>query len=187
MPHHWDYHRQGGRCSSDRGLPFREGIRAITPDFVSRPTRVRIGESESVKMNKPEFNELEKIELAEELFGIDFPDGLDVSEDLALNNPREVVDYFELHLRGWGPTPAAADFLKEMAKKHNNPGLAKGLHGIWRRDQISALIAEIFNTGDRSSGGDDDAVVPVKKPPGPKAGGRGAAQSLDDDNPSGRS
>jgi hypothetical protein len=138
-------------------------------------------------MHKPEFNELEKIELAEELFGIDFPDGLDLTEDLTVNNPREMVDYFELHLRGWGPTPAAADFLKEMAKKRNSPALAEGLHGSWRRDQISAVIREIFNTGDRRTGGDDDAVIPVKKPRGPKAGGRAAAQSLDEDNPSGRS
>jgi hypothetical protein len=140
-----------------------------------------------MKMNKPEFNELEKIELAEELFGIDFPDGLDVNEDLTLNNPREVVDYFELHLRGWGPTPAAADFLKEIARKHNSPALAEGLHGSWRRDQISALIREIFNTDDRSFGGDDDVVIPVEKPRSPKAGGRAAAQSLDQDDPSGRS
>ncbi len=62
-------------------------------------------------MQKPEFNlfeELEKIELAEELFGIDFPVDLDVTEDLTVNNPREVVDYLVLHLRGWGPNPAAA-------------------------------------------------------------------------------
>ena len=139
-------------------------------------------------MHKPEFNELEKIELAEELFGIDFPVELDLTEDLTVNNPREVVDYFVLHLRGWGPNPAAADFLMEMAKKHNNPSLAEGFDGSWRRDQISAVIREIFNAGDRSTGGDDDkAVIPVKKPRGPKAGGRAAAQSLDEDNPSGRS
>ena len=146
-----------------------------------------MGESESVKMNRPEFNELEKIELAEELFGIDFPDGLDLTEDLTVNNPREVVDYFELHLRGWGPTPVAADYLRELAGKHYSPALAEGLHGSWRRDQISAVIREIFNTGDRGTGGDDDAVIPVTKPHSPRAGGRAAAQSLDGDNPSGRS
>jgi hypothetical protein len=135
-------------------------------------------------MYESEFNELEKIEFVEELFGIDFPDELDVTEDLTVNNPREVVDYFELHLRGWGPNPAAATFLKEMSKKHNNPALAEGLHSSWRRDQISAIICEIFDTGDRSTGGDDDAAIPVKKPRGPKAGGRAAAQSLDEDNPS---
>src|SRR5438034_12459 len=140
-------------------------------------------------MQKPEFNlfeELEKIELAEELFGIDFPVDLDVTENLTVDNPREVVDYFVLHLRGWGPNPAAADFLKEMAKRHNSPALAEGLHDNWRREQISAVIREIFNTGDRSAGGDDDAVIPVRRPRSPKTGGRAAAQSLDEDNSSGR-
>jgi len=141
-------------------------------------------------MQKPEcnlFEALERIELAEELFGIDFPVEPNATQDLTVDNPREVVNYFVLHLRGWGPNPAAAAFLKEMAKKHNRPALAEGLHDSWRRDQISALIREIFNTGDRSTGGDDEAVIPVKKPRGPKAGGRAAAQSLDEDNPSGRS
>jgi hypothetical protein len=139
------------------------------------------------KLEFDRFEELEKIELAEELFGIDFPVDLDLTEDLTMDNPREVVDYFVLHLRSWGPNPAAADFLKEMAKKHNRPALAEGLHESWRRDQISAVIGEIFNTGDRSTGGDDAAAIPVKKPRSPKAGGRAAAQSLDEDNPSGRS
>ena len=46
------------------------------------------------------FEELETIELAEELFGTDFP--VDLTEDLTVKTPREVVDYFVLHLRGWG-------------------------------------------------------------------------------------
>ncbi len=74
-----------------------------------------------------------------------------------------------------------------MAKKHNSPALAEDLHDSWRRDQISAVIREIFNTGDRSTGEDYESVIPVKKPRGPKAGGRAAAQSVDEDNPSGRS
>ncbi|MGP0017879.1 MAG: hypothetical protein ACLPHP_04855 [Candidatus Sulfotelmatobacter sp.] len=126
------------------------------------------------------FEELENIELAEEVFGTDFP--VDLTEDLTVNNPREVVDYFVLHLKGWGPNPVAADFLKQLATKHNRPALAQGLHDSWRREQISAVIQEIFNIGDLSVGGDDDSVIPVRKPRGPKSGGRVAAQSLDDDN-----
>jgi len=141
-------------------------------------------------MQNPEFNlfeELEKIELAEELFGIDFPADIGVSEDLTLENPREVVDYFVLHLRGWGQNPAAAKFLKVMAKKHDTPALAEGLHDSWRRDQISAVIREIFNTGDPSIGGDDDALFPVEKPRGPKAGHGAAAQRVEEDSSAGRS
>jgi len=123
------------------------------------------------------FEDLEKIELAEEVFGTDFP------VDLTVNNPREVVDYFLLHLKGWGPNPVAADFLKQLATKHNSPALAQGLHDSWRREQISAVIQEIFNIGDLNAGGDDGPEIPVRKPRGPKSGGRAAAQSLDDDNP----
>jgi hypothetical protein len=127
------------------------------------------------------FEELEKLDLAEEVFGADFP--FDLSEDLTVNNPRELVDYFVLHLRGWGPNPVAADFLKQLATKRNSPALAQGLHDSWRREQISAVIQEIFNIGDLSAGGDDDSVIPVRKPRSPKSGGRTAAQGLDDDSP----
>jgi hypothetical protein len=75
----------------------------------------------------------------------------------------------------------AADFLKQLATKRNSPALAHGLHNSWRTDQISAVIEEIFNISDLNAGGDDDSVIPVRKPRGPKTGGRAAAQSLDDD------
>jgi hypothetical protein len=123
------------------------------------------------------FEELEKIELAEDLFGTALP------VDLAFDNPRGIVDYLALQLKGWGPKPVAADFLKQLATKRNSPALAQGLHDSWRREQISAVIQEIFNIGDLSAGGDDDSVIPVRKPRSPKSGGRAASQSLDDDNP----
>lgn len=78
------------------------------------------------------FEDLEKIELAEELLGTDFP--VDLTVDLTVDDPREVVDYFVLHLRDWGPNPVAADLLKKLAKKHNSPTLAEGLHDSWRRE-----------------------------------------------------
>jgi hypothetical protein len=131
------------------------------------------------------FEELKKIDLSEEVFGTDFP--VDLTEGLTVNNPREVVDYFVLHLKGWGPNPVAADFLQQLATKRNSPALAQGLHDSWRREQIAAVIQEIFNIGDRSAGGDDASAIPVRKPHGPKSGGRAAAQSLDDDNPIDRS
>jgi hypothetical protein len=128
------------------------------------------------------FEELEKIDLAEEVFGTAFPVDL-LTDDLTVNNPREVVDRIVLQLKGWGPNPVAADFLKQLATKRNSPALAQGLHDSWRREQISAVIQEIFNIDDLSAGADDDSVIPVRKPPGPKSGGLAAAQSLDDDKP----
>jgi hypothetical protein len=124
------------------------------------------------------FEEVEKIDLAEDLFGTNVP------LDMAFDNPREIVDYLVSELKGWGPNPVAANFLKQLATKRNSPTLAQGLHDSWRREQISALIQEIFNTGDRSAGGEDEAAIPVRKPRNPKSGGRAAAQSLDEDNPS---
>ena len=127
---------------------------------------------------KPDFiDELEKVSLARDLFG-DFP------VDLAFDNPREIVNYLVTQLKGWGPNTAAADFLKKLSKTHNNPRLAQGLHDIWRREQISAVVQEIFQRN-RSTGG-EDAVIPVRKPQRPKSGGRAAAQSVDEENPSGR-
>lgn len=126
------------------------------------------------------FEELEKIELAEDVFGTDLP------VDLVFDNPREIVNYLALQLRGWGPNRVAADFLKRLATKRNSPALAQGLHNSWRRDQISAVVEELFDISDLSAGGDDDSVIPVRKPRGPKTGGRAAAQSLDNDDPSGR-
>jgi hypothetical protein len=126
------------------------------------------------------FEELEKIGLAEDLFATDLP------VDLALDNSAELVDYLMLQLRGWGPNSLAAHFLKKLAEKQSSPALAQGLHDSWRRDQISAIIQEIFNPSDRSVGGDDGAAIPVRKPRSPKSGGRAAAQSIDADSPSGR-
>ena len=127
-------------------------------------------------MQKPDFNflaEMEKIDLAEDVFGTSLL-------ALTFDNPREIVEYLVVHLRGWGPNPVAADFLKKLAQTRNNPALAKGLHDNWRREQISAVIQEIFNAGDLSAGGDDDSLIPVKKPHGPKSGSRAAAQNLDE-------
>ncbi len=126
------------------------------------------------------FEELKKIELAEDVFETDLP------VDLVFDNPREIVSYLASRLRGWGPNQRAADFLRQLATKRNTPALAEGLHDSWRKDQISVVVEEIFNIGDLSAGGDDDSVIPVRRPRGPKTGGRAAAQSLDDDDPSGR-
>jgi len=123
------------------------------------------------------FKELEKIELAEDVFGTHLPVAL------APDSPRGIVDYLVPQLRGWGPNGVAADFLKQLAAKRNSPELAQGLHDNWRREQISAVVQEIFNIGDLSGGG-DDSVIPVRKPHTPKSGGQAAAQSLDDDRSS---
>jgi len=38
----------------------------------------------------------------------------------------------------------AADFMKKLAKAQGNPGLAEGLNGSWRREQIAAVVKELL-------------------------------------------
>jgi hypothetical protein len=42
------------------------------------------------------------------------------------------------------PSKGAAALLKRLAKAHNNPELAEGLEGTWRREQIAAIVREMF-------------------------------------------
>jgi hypothetical protein len=62
----------------------------------------------------------------------------------SFGSPSEIVDWLELHLSNRSPNKEAAAFLRKLAKTHNNPELAKGLEGRWRREQITAIIREIF-------------------------------------------
>ena len=125
------------------------------------------------------FEELEKIELAEDIFGTSLI-------HLAFHNRRDIANYLVLQLRGWGPNSVAADFLRQLATKRNSPALAQGLHESWREEQIGAVIEEIFNIGDPTAGGDNGSMIPVGKPRGPKPSRRAAAQSVDDEDASDR-
>ena len=42
------------------------------------------------------------------------------------------------------PNRRAADLLKKLAKDHDNPELSEGLDRTWRREQIAAIIREVF-------------------------------------------
>ena len=107
---------------------------AATPVVVNNG--LESGEGPEV-MDSPDFSEA--IILAEEIFGTDFPDN---AANFA--SSRDIVDWFEIRLLGWGPNTEAAALLKELAQSHNNPKLAEGLHGTWRREQIEAVVREIF-------------------------------------------
>jgi len=81
---------------------------------------------------------VEMIMLVEELFGVEIPN----SDFEGVSSPREIVDWLELHLSNQRPNKNASALLKKLAKKHDNPELAEGLNGTWRRDQIAAIIRE---------------------------------------------
>jgi hypothetical protein len=83
---------------------------------------------------------VEAVMLIEEIFEIDVPS----ADAENFGSPREIVDWLELHLPNERPNKMAAALLGELAKTHDNPGLAEGLEGAWRREQISAIVRGVF-------------------------------------------
>jgi hypothetical protein len=83
---------------------------------------------------------VEAVMVVEEVFGTEIPGG----EAENFGSPKEIVDRLELHLSNQRPNKGAAALLRKLAKSHNNPELAEGLEGTWRREQIAAIVREIF-------------------------------------------
>ena len=83
---------------------------------------------------------VEAVMLIEEVFGTEIPDG----DAETFGSPRDMVDWLELHLSNQRPNKEACALLRKLAKAHNNPELAEGLEGTWRREQIAATVREIF-------------------------------------------
>ena len=76
----------------------------------------------------------------EEVFGVELP----VHDSQNSGNPGEMVDWLELQLSNQRPNQQAAQLLRNRAQAHNNAELAEGLEGTWRREQIAAIVREIF-------------------------------------------
>jgi hypothetical protein len=88
-------------------------------------------------------NSLDTVEAVmafEEAFGFELP----VHESEDFGSPQEMVDWLELHLSNQRPNEQAAALLRRLAKDQNNPELAEDLEGTWRREQIAAIVREIF-------------------------------------------
>ena len=83
---------------------------------------------------------VEAVMLIEEVLGIEIPD----SDAEGFGSPREMVDWLEGHLSNQRPSKQAADLLRKLAKAHDIPELAEGLEGTWRREQIAAIVREVF-------------------------------------------
>jgi hypothetical protein len=83
---------------------------------------------------------VEAVMLVEEIFETEIPD----NDAKDFGSPREIVDQLEPHLSNRRPNKQAAALLRKLAKAHNNPELAEGLDGTWRREQIAAIVREIF-------------------------------------------
>ena len=76
----------------------------------------------------------------EEIFGPDLPD----TESEAFETSEEMLDWLEQHFSNRRPSKEAAKLLKKLAKKRNEPMLAEGVDGTWRREQIEAVVQEIL-------------------------------------------
>ena len=83
---------------------------------------------------------VEAVMLIEEIFGTDIPD----NDAGNFGSPQEIVDWLAPYLSNRRPNREAAALLRKLAKAHNSPELAEGLAGTWRREQIAAIIREIF-------------------------------------------
>jgi hypothetical protein len=71
---------------------------------------------------------------------------IEISDDKAeqCGSPRQMVDMLERHLSGQRPTKRAAELLRSVAKLRSIPELAEGLDCAWRREQVAAIIRELF-------------------------------------------
>jgi len=83
---------------------------------------------------------VEIVMVIEEFFEIEIPD--DDAEEFG--GPREIVDHLEQSLRNSRPNKRSIAFLKKLAKDQERPELAEGLEGTWRREQIAAIIRDVF-------------------------------------------
>lgn len=83
---------------------------------------------------------VEAVMVLQEVLGIEIP--ADDAEQSG--SPREMVDLLEHHLSNQRPTKKAGELLRGLAKSQDNPELAEGLDGVWRREQIAAIIRELF-------------------------------------------
>jgi hypothetical protein len=124
------------------------------------------------------FDSIEAVMVLEDVLEIEISD----NEAEQCASPREMVDMLKHHLSNQRPAKRAAELLMSIAKSQNNPKLAEGLEGTWRREQIAAIIRELFGDRDRGPAGEDDSGVAVKNPKVPPAGSGFAAASLDEEN-----
>lgn len=94
-------------------------------------------------MKFKEMDSLDTVEMVmslEEFLGIEIPD----DEAESIGSPREFVDVLERKLSNSRPNRAQRAFLQKLAREQQRPELAEGLDRPWRREQIAAIVREIF-------------------------------------------
>ena len=94
-------------------------------------------------MNPRAMDSLDIVEmtmLMEEIFAVDISD----FEAEKFDGPKQIVDCLKVRLSDKRPNKQAVAMLKDLAKKQRWPELADGLEAPWRREQIAAIIRELF-------------------------------------------
>jgi hypothetical protein len=121
---------------------------------------------------------MDGLDLVEVLMVLEEVFGMDITDRGAphFGGPREMVDWLESHLSNRRPNKQSAALLRRLAENQGSPGLAERLDGTWRREQIAAVIREIFgasSSDDSSGSADPDAPVraPIKPKPHPRSSG----------------
>ena len=111
----------------------------------------------------------------EEIFRVGIPDDIET-----LGSPRAITDWLEPRLSNWGPGKQAAALLRKLAKDQQRPELAEGLDQAWRREQIDAVIRNIFQEpSPDDSSGPSGPHSPVRAPLKPKPHLRSGAATAD--------
>ena len=76
----------------------------------------------------------------EEVFDVELPE----TGPTTFDGHSELVDWLEVSLSKQCPNQAARARLQKLAGVQRRPELAEGLDGSWRREQIEAIVREIF-------------------------------------------
>ena len=89
---------------------------------------------------------MDSLDTVENLMSIEEGFGAAIPDDWTEHSggPREMVDWLELRLSNQRPNKRAQVFLKKLAKSQQRDELAEELNGTWRREQIAAIVREIF-------------------------------------------
>ena len=84
--------------------------------------------------------DLDIVMFCENIFDTHIP-----SEDAEhFGGPLGMEEWLEVHLSNQRPKQDTAQLLRMLARSQQRPELAQGLDGPWRREQISALVRDIF-------------------------------------------
>jgi len=89
---------------------------------------------------------MDSLDTVENLMSIEEGFGAAIPDDWTEHSggPREMVDWLELRLSNQRPNKRAQVLLKKLAKSQQRDELAEELNGTWRREQIAAIVREIF-------------------------------------------